>query len=102
MMAVAALAFGIEPLARTLLLALPAKHRGIQIQRETAGRAPEQPQMPAPERAPEKLNVGLGEPQKKVANGVITGKPLQPQQRVQDPVRAQPLAVGEALRPGHH
>ena len=87
---------------RPLLLALAAKHRGIQIQREAAAGTPEQPQQPAPERTPENLNVGLGKPQEKVADGVITGKPFQSQQGVQDPVRAQPLAVGEALGTRHH
>ncbi len=100
-MTVAPLAPGIEPLARAFLLALAAKHRRIQVQREAAGGTLKQPQEPAPERPPEGLNVSLGEAQEEVADRVITGKALQPQQRVQNPIRPQPLAVGEALRPDH-
>jgi hypothetical protein len=44
----------------------------------------------------------MGEAQEKVPNGVITRKPRQAQQGVQDPVGAQPLAMGKALGPGHH
>ena len=45
--------------------------------------------------------MSLGEAEEEVADRVITGKALQPQQRVQNAIRPQPLAVGEALRPGN-
>jgi len=88
MMAVAPLAPGVEPLARPFLLAFPAEHRRIQIQRETLGRATEQQEQPAPERPPERLDVGLGKPEEEVADGVIARKTLQSQHRMQDVVGA--------------
>jgi len=45
--------------------------------------------------------MGLRETQKEIADGVITGKAPQPQHRVQNPVRPQPLAVGKTLRAAH-
>jgi hypothetical protein len=74
MMAVAPLAPGIEPLARPFLPAFPAEYRRIQIQRESARRAPQQPQQPTPER----LNVRLREAAEKLPDGVSAGKTLQP------------------------
>src|ERR1017187_8937645 len=99
MMTVAALAWGIEAFARTFLFAFSAKDRRIQIQREAAVGTLHQQQQPAPERPPERLDVRLGEPQEKVADGVITGKALQTKHGIQDAIGPQPLAVGEALRP---
>ena len=85
-----------------LLLAATLEDGRIQIQTEAIGRDGEQRQKPAPERAPERLDVGLGEAEEKVANRVITGETLQAQQGVQDAVGPEPFAVGEALRADHH
>ena len=100
-MTVAALAPGIEALAGAFLLALPTEDRRIQVQREATVGTLEQHEQPAPERPPEGLDVRLGEPQEEVANRVVTGKTLQAQQRVQDPIGPQPLGVGETLRADH-
>jgi hypothetical protein len=100
-MAVAPLAPGIEPLARALLLALATEHRRIQVQREPRLGTLDQAEQPAPERPPEALDVGPGEAPEEVADGVIAGEALQPEEGVRDAVGAQPLAVGEALGPDH-
>jgi len=54
------------------------------------------------ERPPEGLDVPLGEAQEKVADGIITGKALQPQHGAQDAIRPQPFTVSETLRADHH
>jgi hypothetical protein len=59
----------------------------------------EQPQEPAPKWPPESLNLSLGEAEEEVADRVTTGKALQAQQGVQNTIRPQPLAVGQALCP---
>ena len=71
------------------------------------GVATAQPAMPAlrlrqhrQQRMAENLNVCLGGPEERVADGVITGKSLHPQQGVQDPVVSQPFEVGEGLGTG--
>ena len=101
MMAVAPLALGIATLERALLFALATEHRRIQIEREAGLGAGHQPQEPAPERTPERLEVGLGKAEEEVADRVITGEARQPQHGVEHAVSAQPAAVGEALRAGH-
>jgi hypothetical protein len=55
-------------------------------------RAGQQAQQPAPERSPERLDLGLGETQEEVAEEVIAGKTLQTQQGLQDVVGAQPAS----------
>ena len=84
-------------LARSLLPALAAKHRRIQVEREPCPRTPAQAWEPAPKRPLKGLDVCLGEKQKEVTNRVIAGKTLQPRQGVQDLVGAQPLRVYETL-----
>jgi hypothetical protein len=101
-MTVVSLAGGIVALARALLLAFAAKHRGIQVQGKALGRTAQQAQRPAPERTSERLDVPLRKAQKEVADGIVAGKARDPQQRVQNPVGPQPLRMSKTLRAGHH
>jgi len=61
-------------LARALLLAFATEHRRIQVEREALLGTGDQAQKPAPERPPELLEVGLGEAEEEMADGVITGE----------------------------
>src|ERR1700751_5815980 len=92
----------IMSLQRSFLMSITFKHSRIQVERVAFRSDRYAIHLPLRQRFEKTLHVAHRETPEQVANGVVGGKAIYPQQRMQGSVAAQPVGMGEALGAHQH
>src|ERR1700747_2577285 len=80
---------------RTLLLTIALEDSRIQVQRVALGARRQTLHLPLGQRFEQALHLSHAKAPKQVADGIVSGEPLQAQQRVQSAIGAQHTGVCE-------